>query len=183
MRSIALPIDFPLHIVLDLVLFRNTQITQVLRMEASILGCLKFEMTAPTGKCFLRRFLHAAQVCHEGPALHLEFLASYITELSLLEYSLLCHVPSLIAASSIFLANFILKPTKNPWNTTLSYHTQYKPSTLRDCVKVLHRLFRVGLGSNLPAIREKYSQHKYKFVAKKYCPPSIPANFFQDASS
>ncbi|VAH03766.1 cyclin-A1-4-like isoform X1 [Triticum dicoccoides] len=163
----------------------NTYIKdEVLRMEASILGCLKFEMTAPTGKCFLRRFLHAAQVCHEGPALHLEFLASYITELSLLEYSLLCHVPSLIAASSIFLANFILKPTKNPWqNTTLSYHTQYKPSTLRDCVKVLHRLFCFGLGSNLPAIREKYSQHKYKFVAKKYCPPSIPADFFQDASS
>ena len=96
-----------------------------------------------------RRFLHAAQVCHEviaslqlftvtvspvcnvvfqltqpillqGPALHLEFLASYITELSLLEYSLLCHVPSLIAASSIFLANFILKPTKNPWVYMLS---------------------------------------------------------------
>ncbi|KAF6988732.1 hypothetical protein CFC21_006203 [Triticum aestivum] len=163
----------------------NTYIKdEVLRMEASILGCLMFEMTAPTEKCFLRRFLHAAQLCHEGPALHLEFLASYITELSLLEYSLLCHVPSLIAASSIFLANFILKPTKNPWqNTTLSYHTQYKPSTLRDCVKVLHRLFRVGLGSNLPAIREKYSQHKYKFVAKKYCRPSIPADFFQDASS
>ncbi|KAK9149944.1 hypothetical protein Syun_008253 [Stephania yunnanensis] len=31
-----------------------------------------------------------------------------------------------------------------------------------------------------PAIREKYSQHKYKFVAKKYCPPSIPSEFFQD---
>jgi hypothetical protein len=51
----------------------------------------------------------------QGSALHLEFLASYISELSLLEYSLLCYVPSLIAASSIFLANFILKPTKNPW--------------------------------------------------------------------
>ncbi|CAM0957311.1 unnamed protein product [Alopecurus aequalis] len=157
---------------------------EVLQMEASILSCLKFEMTAPTAKCFLRRFLLVSQVCHEGSVLHLEFLASYIAELSLLEYSLLCYVPSLIAASSIFLANFILKPTKNPWrNTSLSYHTQYKPSELCDCVKVLHRLFRVGPGSKLPAIREKYSQHKYKFVAKKYCPPSIPVEFFQDASN
>ncbi|KAM0859189.1 hypothetical protein ACQ4PT_047357 [Festuca glaucescens] len=162
----------------------NTYIKdEVLQMEASILSCLKFEMTAPTAKCFLRRFLLVSQVCHEGSALHLEFLASYISELSLLEYSLLCYVPSLIAASSIFLANFILKPTKNPWNTTLSYHTQYKPSELHDCVKVLHRLFCVGPGSKLPAIREKYSQHKYKFVAKKYCPPSIPVEFFQDASN
>ncbi|KAM0868309.1 hypothetical protein ACQ4PT_041429 [Festuca glaucescens] len=162
----------------------NTYIKdEVLQMEASILSCLKFEMTAPTAKCFLRRFLLVSQVCHEGSALHLEFLASYISELSLLEYSLLCYVPSLIAASSIFLANFILKPTKNPWNTTLSYHTHYEPSELHDCVKVLHRLFRVGPGSKLPAIREKYSQHKYKFVAKKYCPPSIPVEFFQDASN
>ena len=93
-------------------------------------------------------------------------------------------------------------------NSTLAHYTQYKPSELRDCVKALHRLLSVGLASNLPAIREKYSQHKvtgfdsmfhrlavllpmlmpsilfpqYKFVAKKHCPPSIPTEFFQDAS-
>lgn len=49
----ALPIDFPLHFFF-MILFPNTQIKQVLQMEASILGCLKFEMTAPTAKCFLR---------------------------------------------------------------------------------------------------------------------------------
>uniref|UniRef100_A0A0D9ZW29 Uncharacterized protein n=2 Tax=Oryza TaxID=4527 RepID=A0A0D9ZW29_9ORYZ len=156
---------------------------EVLKMEASVLKYLKFEMTAPTTKCFLRRFLRAAQVCHEAPVLHLEFLANYIAELSLLEYSLICYVPSLIAASSIFLAKFILKPTENPWNSTLSFYTQYKPSDLCDCAKGLHRLFLVGPGGNLRAVREKYSQHKYKFVAKKYSPPSIPAEFFEDPSS
>ncbi|KAG8067562.1 hypothetical protein GUJ93_ZPchr0005g15725 [Zizania palustris] len=157
---------------------------EVLRMEASILNYLEFEMTVPTIKCFLRRFIRAAQVCHEGsPTLHLEFLASYIAELSLLEYSLICYLPSLIAASCTFLAKFILKPTENPWNSTLRFYTQYQPSNLRDCVNVLHRIFFVGTGSNLRAIREKYSQHKYKFVAKKYCPSSIPAEFFQDPSS
>jgi cyclin-A len=45
----------------------------------------------------------------------LEFLASYIAELSLLEYNLLSYSPSLVAAASIFLAKFILHPTKNPW--------------------------------------------------------------------
>lgn len=91
-----------------------------------------------------RRFVRAAQVCDEvllhsqiyinvtqyynliiscwqlrffiqDPALHLEFLANYIAELSLLEYSLLSYPPSLIAASAIFLAKFVLKPTKCPW--------------------------------------------------------------------
>ncbi|TVU34145.1 hypothetical protein EJB05_15974, partial [Eragrostis curvula] len=155
---------------------------EILEMEASVLSYLKFEMTAPTAKCFLRRFVRAAQVCDEDPPLHLEFLASYVAELSLLEYSLLSYPPSLIAASSVFLAKFVLQPTKYPWNSTLAHYTQYKPSELCDCVKALHRLLSVGLASNLPAIREKYSQHKYKFVAKKHCPPSIPTEFFLDAT-
>ncbi|KAL5227166.1 hypothetical protein ABZP36_015431 [Zizania latifolia] len=133
---------------------------EVLEMEASVLNYLKFEMTAPTAKCFLRRFVRAALVCDEDPALHLEFLANYVAELSLLEYNLLSYPPSLVAASAIFLAKFILQPTKHPWNSTLAHYTQYKPSELSDCVKALHRLFSVGPGSNLPAIREKYSQHK-----------------------
>jgi cyclin A len=45
-------------------------------------------------------------------------------------------------------------------NSTLAHYTQYKSSELSDCVKALHRLFCVGPGSNLPAIREKYTQHK-----------------------
>ncbi|KAL6850178.1 hypothetical protein ACP4OV_020805 [Aristida adscensionis] len=155
---------------------------EVLEMETSVLNYLKFEMTAPTAKCFLRRFVRAAQASCEDPALHLEFLANYISELSLLEYNLLSYPPSLIAASSIFLAKFVLQPTKHPWNSTLAHYTQYKPSQLIDCVKALHRLFSVGTGSNLPAIREKYSQHKYKFVAKKHCPPSIPTEFFRDTT-
>ena len=130
----------------------------------------------------------------QDSTLHLEFLANYICELSLLEYSLLCYLPSLVAASSVFLARFILKPTKNPWvcaanllilsftnlqwktkclrwltfasmfnrkqNSSLSYYTQYTPSELCGCVRVLHRLFRFGPGRDLPAIRGKYSQHK-----------------------
>ncbi|XP_039798777.1 cyclin-A1-4-like isoform X5 [Panicum virgatum] len=163
---------------------------EVLQMEASVLNYLKFEMTVPTPKCFLSsyQFYGLSQRVEtfffmQDSTLHLEFLANYICELSLLEYSLLCYLPSLVAASSVFLARFILKPTKNPWNSSLSYYTQYTPSELCGCVRVLHRLFCFGPGRDVPAIREKYSQHKYKFVAKKYCPPSIPTDFFLDANS
>ncbi|XP_061352628.1 cyclin-A1-1-like [Gastrolobium bilobum] len=153
---------------------------EVLQMESTVLNFLKFEMTAPTIKCFLRRFVRAAQGVDEVPSLQLECLTNYIAELSLLEYSMLCYAPSLIAASAIFLAKFILLPSKKPWNSTLQHYTLYQPSDLCLCVKDLHRLCCNSPNSNLPAIREKYSQHKYKYVAKKYCPASIPPEFFQN---
>ncbi|PIA37583.1 hypothetical protein AQUCO_03000268v1 [Aquilegia coerulea] len=153
---------------------------EVLQMESAVLNFLKFEMTAPTAKCFLRRFAHAANGNNEVPTLQLECLANYVAELSLLEYSMLRYSPSLIAASAIFLAKYILLPGNRPWNSTLAHYTQYKPSELCECVKVLHHLFCNSHSSSLPAIREKYSQHKYKFVAKKYCPPSIPSEYFHD---
>uniref|UniRef100_A0A5B7B9R0 Putative cyclin-A1-1-like n=1 Tax=Davidia involucrata TaxID=16924 RepID=A0A5B7B9R0_DAVIN len=156
---------------------------EVLQMESAVLNYLKFEMTAPTVKCFLRRFVRAAQGVSEAPSFQLECLANYIAELSLLEYSMLCFAPSLIAASAIFLAKYMLFPSKRPWNSTLRHYTLYQPSDLCDCVKALHSLCCNSTNSSLPAIREKYSQHKYKFVAKKYCPPSIPSEFFQNHSS
>ncbi|KAL3353594.1 hypothetical protein AABB24_018357 [Solanum stoloniferum] len=156
---------------------------EVLQMESAVLNYLKFEMTAPTAKCFLRRFVRAAQGLNEVLSLQLEHLASYIAELSLLEYNMLCYAPSLIAASAIFLAKYILLPSVKPWNSTLRHYTLYQPSDLRDCVMALHSLCCNNNNSSLPAVREKYSQHKYKFVAKKYCPPTVPVEFFQNISS
>ncbi|PQQ04754.1 hypothetical protein Pyn_02955 [Prunus yedoensis var. nudiflora] len=124
-------------------------------------------MTAPTTMCFLRRFCFVAQQTSEVPSLQLQCLAFYIAELSLLEYSMLCYAPSLIAASAAFLAKYILSPSKKPWNSTLRHYTLYQAADFSD----------------LPAVREKYCQHKYKFVAKKYCPPSIPTEFFQDLNN
>ncbi|KAJ0025262.1 hypothetical protein Pint_08125 [Pistacia integerrima] len=155
---------------------------EVLQMESAVLNYLKFEMTVPTAKCFLRRFVHAAQGSNEVSSLQLECLANYIVELSLLEYKMLSYAPSVVAASATFLANFIIFPSKKPWNSTLGHYTLYQPPDLCDCVKALHRLFCKGGHPNLTAIREKYSQHKYKYVAKKYCPSSIPAEVFQDMS-
>ncbi|RLN30136.1 cyclin-A1-3-like [Panicum miliaceum] len=150
---------------------------EVLEMEASVLNCLKFQMSAPSAKCFLRRFLRAAQAWDEDPA-YIEVLANYITELSLLEYNLLCYLPSQIAASAIFLAKYILYPTKHPWNPALARYARYKPSELCESVKALRHLFSTAPSNNLRAVREKY---KY-IVAKMQCPASIPTGFFEDAT-
>ncbi|KAL0853963.1 hypothetical protein Bca101_059115 [Brassica carinata] len=154
---------------------------EVLDMESAVLNYLKFEMSAPTTKCFLRRFVRAAHGVHEAPLMQLECMASYIAELSLLEYTMLSHPPSLVAASAIFLAKYILDPTRRPWNSTLQHYTQYRAMELRGCVKDLQRLSSNAHVSTLPAVREKYSQHKYKFVAKKFCPSIIPQEFFNNS--
>ncbi|KAL3736730.1 hypothetical protein ACJRO7_025637 [Eucalyptus globulus] len=154
---------------------------EVLQMESSVLNYLKFEMTAPTVKCFLRLGISGSAIFYfQVPSLQLECMANYIAELSLLEYDMLCYAPSLVAASAIFLAKFVITPSKRPWDPTLQHYTLYQPSDLGNCVKDLHRLCFNNHGSTLPAIREKYSQHKYKYVAKKYCPPSIPPEFFHN---
>ena len=140
----------------------------------------------------------------QAPSMQLECLANYLAELSLLEYSMLSYAPSVIAASAIFLAKYILIPSKRPWvcvdyiiqihqqillityiriwffiffphiirlavlkfpivliqNSTLRHYTLYQPSDLCDCIKALHGLCCNSHNSSLPAIREKYSQHK-----------------------
>ncbi|XP_058781514.1 cyclin-A1-4-like [Vicia villosa] len=155
---------------------------QVLEMESSVLNFLKFEMTAPTTRCFLRRFITVAQQTYEVPLMQLEYLADYLAELSLIEYDMLKYTPSLIAASATFLAKYILLPMEKPWNSMLRHYTGYQASELCECVKGLHFLYCNGYHNSpsITAIREKYSQHKFKFVAKKNCPPSIPVEVFHN---
>ncbi|XP_065633782.1 cyclin-A1-1-like [Quercus suber] len=141
---------------------------EVLQMESAVLNYLKFEMTAPTAKCFLRRFVCAAQGINEIlflglSAQYLECLANYIAELSLLEYSMLCYAPSLIAGSAIFLANYFLFPSKRPWNSTL-------PSDLCDCAAIAIILVYLLSGRNTINIRKKAKQvHKADIFDPNLC--------------
>ncbi|XP_062098915.1 cyclin-A1-4-like [Humulus lupulus] len=155
---------------------------EVLQMESAVLKCLKFEMSTPTPVCFLRRFVSVAQLTYEAPTVQLECMANYITELSLVDYHCLCYAPSMIAASATFLAKYILSPSKEPWNSTLMTYTFYLASDLFDCVKALHGLFNGCSSVDSSAVKKKYSQHEYKFVAKKRCPQLIPLEFFLDES-
>jgi cyclin B len=76
---------------------------EILKMEYSILVTLSLDITAPSAFRFLERFsklLHLTpqQLC----------LARYLIELPLIEYSMLRYSPSLMAASSAFLAQKII---------------------------------------------------------------------------
>lgn len=154
---------------------------EVLEMEMKILRELKFELTTPTTKSFLRRFVRAAQSSCQAPALVLEFLGNFLAELTLTEYSMLGFLPSMVAASAVYLAKLTLDPSKCPWDASLQHYTGYRASELEKCVKVIHDLQRNTSSCILPAIREKYRKHKFKCVEMLTPPSVIPPEFFIDS--
>uniref|UniRef100_A0A453HEI7 Cyclin-like domain-containing protein n=1 Tax=Aegilops tauschii subsp. strangulata TaxID=200361 RepID=A0A453HEI7_AEGTS len=94
----------------------NTYMKQELvKMERDILNNLKFEMGNPTAKTFLRMFIKSGQEDKKYPSLLLEFMGSYLTELSLLDYGCVRFLPSAVAASAVFVARLTLNPDSNPW--------------------------------------------------------------------
>ncbi|XP_042497680.1 cyclin-A1-4-like [Macadamia integrifolia] len=100
-------------------------------------------------------------------------------ELSLYDYSMLCYAPSVIAASAVFLAKYVLYPNTPPWTATLKQYTEYEPYKLIDCVWHLYRLFSWNNFDNIaPTTKEKYSHINYDFVAMVDFPPSIPIKYF-----
>ncbi|KAH9666300.1 Cyclin-A2-4 [Citrus sinensis] len=107
-----------------------------------------------------RRFLRAAQVSYKSPSLELEYLANFLAELSLVDYGFLKFIPSIIAASAVFLARWTMDQSSHPWNATLEHYTSYKASDLKVSAFALQDLQLNTNGCPLNAIRMKYRQEK-----------------------
>ncbi|XVF88196.1 hypothetical protein PTKIN_Ptkin19aG0030800 [Pterospermum kingtungense] len=150
---------------------------EVLKMESKVLNFLYFQLSVPTTKTFLRRFIQAAQATYKVPCMELEFLANYLAELTLLEHNFLKFLPSLIAASAVFLARWTLDQLDHPWNPTLEHYTKYKASELKTTVLALEELQLNTNGCSLNAIREKYRQQKFKCVAIMSSPERVVSVF------
>ncbi|CAH2037495.1 unnamed protein product [Thlaspi arvense] len=150
---------------------------QVLEMENQVLKHFSFQIYTPTPKTFLRRFIRAAQASHLSPSHEIEFLASYLTELTLLDYHFLKFLPSVIAASAVFLARWTLDQSSHPWNPTLEHYTTYKASDLKASVHALQDLQLNAKGCPLSAIRMKYRQEKFKSVAALTSPKLLDTLF------
>ncbi|XP_050366275.1 LOW QUALITY PROTEIN: cyclin-A2-2-like [Argentina anserina] len=138
---------------------------EVLDMESEVLNFLHFQLSVPTTKTFLRRFIQAAQASYKAPCVELEFLANYLAELTIVEYGFLKFLPSVVAASAVFLARWTLNQSDHPWTPTLEHYTSYKPSDLQTSVIALEELQLNTRGCCLNAICEKYRRQKFKSVA------------------
>ncbi|KAL1208127.1 Cyclin-A2-4 [Cardamine amara subsp. amara] len=150
---------------------------QVLEMESQVLKHFSFQIYTPTSKTFLRRFLRAAQASYANPSLEIEFLANYLTELTLVDYQFLKFIPSVIAASAVFLAKWTLNQSSHPWNPTLEHYTTYKASDLKASVQALQDLQLNTKGCLLNSIRMKYRKNKFKSVAV-FTSPKLPDKLF-----
>ncbi|KAF3443535.1 hypothetical protein FNV43_RR13221 [Rhamnella rubrinervis] len=151
---------------------------EIIKMEAEILKTLKFEMGNPTIQTFLRKFTGVALQFYKVPNLQLEFLCYYLADLSLLDYKFVRFLPSLVAASVVLLAVFLIQPKMDPWCPILQECSGYKASDLKECVLAIHDLYLGRRGGSLHAIREKYNRDKFKSVATMPSPPEIPISCF-----
>ncbi|XP_066377369.1 cyclin-A2-1-like [Miscanthus floridulus] len=150
---------------------------EVLKMECQVLNDLGFHLSVPTTKTFLRRFLRAAQASRKTPSMTLGFLANYLAELTLTDYDFLKFLPSLLAASAVFLARWTLDQSDQPWNQTLEHYTSYKCSDIQLCVCALRELQHNASNCPLNAIREKYKHQKFDCVAN-LTSPELPRSLF-----
>ncbi|CAN1828087.1 CYCA2-2 [Linum perenne] len=150
---------------------------EVLEMESRVLNILHFQLSVPTPKTLLRRFILAARASYKDPCVELEFLANYLAELTLVEYNFIKFLPSLVAASAVFLARWTLNQSDNPWNPTLEHYTNYKARELRSTVLVLEDLQLNVSSCPLNAIREKYRHQKFKSVANLTSPERVQSLF------
>lgn len=154
----------------------------VVKMEADILLALQFEMGRPTVNSFIRRFTRVAQKDFKVPHLQLEPLSCYLSELSILDYKAVKFVPSMLAASAVFLARFIIRPKQHPWNQMLEEYTKYKAADLQECVGIIHDLYLSRRGGALQAVRDKYKHHKFQCVATLPVSPELPVTFWEDVT-
>ncbi|XP_076914829.1 cyclin-A3-1-like [Bidens hawaiensis] len=152
----------------------------LVQMERDLVNFLEHELSNPTPKTFVRIFIRAAQGDTMPSCTVFEFLSWFLVELSLLDYSCLRFLPSMVAASAIFIARFTIQSEKHPWDLKMKRYTGYKPCELKDCVLAIHDLQLRRTSSSSHAIREKYSQQKFKCVAVLFSPSIIPASYFED---
>ncbi|XP_021827304.1 cyclin-A3-4-like isoform X2 [Prunus avium] len=158
----------------------NTYIMEeVLEMERDVLKFLNFDTGPPTTKNFLRILMRAALENYKSSKTQLEFLSCYLVELSLLDYSCVQFLPSVVAASAIFLSRFTIQPEVHPWSLALQSYSGYRPSDLKMCVRAIHDLQLNIKGSSLRAVRDKYRKPKYACVGTLTSLPEIPAIYFE----
>ncbi|KAG1672700.1 hypothetical protein FOA52_005177 [Chlamydomonas sp. UWO 241] len=132
---------------------------QLIHMEEVVLKKLRYELTVPTAKTFLRRLL---QICNPDELLH--FLSNYLAELSLLDYGMLRFLPSVIAAAAIFLTNVMLR--RPAWSANLRHYSTYMPADIRSCVLALAAVHQaVTTSPNLAALRDKYAHARFQNVS------------------
>jgi cyclin B len=143
----------------------------MIRMEASMLTVLDFKIGCPTAVHFLDRYQ-----CVNGCGETHRDLAQYLLELTLIDTKMAKYPPSHLAAAVLLLSNKLLR-VQPSWSQAAATHTRMTEHMLKECAKEACGLLMHAEHNPLQAVRKKFSQQKYRAVAKLSfagAPGSIP---------
>lgn len=142
---------------------------QILNMEKIMLNSLRFNLTVPSIYNFMGRNFKAAGVVNDK---EVTLLATYLVELSMVEYGTLKFPYSQIAAAATYVAQLAVGAA-DPYSHTLARHSGYTLSAIMDCSQHLASLMRKAPNSSLVAVYKKYSSEKYQTIALTYEAPTV----------
>ena len=95
--------------------------------------------------------------------------ALFMLEGSLIQYSMLGYSPSVLAASSLYLASKLCF-SKEPWSNRMASITTLHEQTLRRCASDIHEqvlLRNIDESNKLRAVFNKFSSAKFGGVSTK----------------
>jgi hypothetical protein len=138
----------------------------IIAMESKILSTLNFDILSTSPLRFLERYLFISSSNSNGNNNNtyqkIFYFAQYLLELSMLEYKMLEYVPSLKAASALYVSRKIFKiDGPSPWTNSLEYHTNYKEKELINCTKDMCTILQLIPKISLKACYKKFSSMKY----------------------
>lgn len=143
---------------------------QVIEMESTMLNTLAFDLTNPTSVGFLTRYTRIA-----GADPLVVLLATYLCELTLMEYTMTPHLPSHIALSALVLANQAQRVTPAlPAQLRGTYFVESDREPVERCLAAMHKLWLGAARNKLQAVRLKYERTRHQKVACINPPTALP---------
>lgn len=136
---------------------------EIRQMELRILSSINFGLGRPLPLHFLRRNSKAGDV-----DVLQHTVAKYVLELAQLEYDLAHLTPSLLAASSLYLALLLLNTDNDlaqPWSPALEYYSSYSLDQLLPTTTRLATILKAAPEAKLKAVYTKYLSKKFLKVA------------------
>eukprot|EP00899_Mesostigma_viride_P017956 jgi/Mesvir1/26161/Mv06860-RA.1 len=138
---------------------RAYQRDQIINMERSMLNALKFHLTVATPYPFILRFCKVATAERV-----VEVIASFLSELAIIDYGMIKYTPSMIAAAAVYVA-LLMQGREKPWNRLMVRHTAYTEHQLASCAQALVHLHHQAPTNKLVAVHKKYSSERFMEVA------------------
>uniref|UniRef100_T1JET7 Uncharacterized protein n=1 Tax=Strigamia maritima TaxID=126957 RepID=T1JET7_STRMM len=149
--------------------------TEIRQMECVILQQLDFSLGRPLPLHFLRRNSKAGKA---NSLIHT--MAKYLMELTLVQYDMVHHRPSLIAAAALCLSLKLLRDSS--WNDTLIHHSKYTEKELMPVMEKLALISVEAESSPYQTVRLKYASEKFGRISTSKCLQSSTFKCFAEAA-